>query len=77
MQAYHAGARVHSNAWGCSGTGNECNYYSLYAEALDRFVYLHPDFLPVVAAGNNGPSGHVMAPATCNELFLEPPLRHG
>ena len=105
MQAYHTGARVHSNAWGCSGIRNECNYYSKFAEEIDKFVYQNPDFLPVtilllhvsscawngaqfawlllglpfvyvvglsaqvVAAGNNGPSGTVMAPATC-ELSL-------
>ncbi|MGI5921809.1 MAG: S8 family serine peptidase, partial [Syntrophomonadaceae bacterium] len=48
--AYEAGVRVHVNGWG-SGT----NSYAANPAQIDNFVYRYPDFLPVFAAGNNGP----------------------
>lgn len=48
--AYDAGVRIHNNSWGAY-------VYARYAAnslQVDRFVYTHPDFLPVIAAGNDG-----------------------
>jgi hypothetical protein len=50
--AYNLGARVHSNSWG--GGSNE---YDTYCGNIDAFMWAHPDFLVVFAAGNSGPSG--------------------
>lgn len=48
--AYDAGVRVHNNSWGAF-------LHSRYGAAslqLDAFVHTHPDFLAIVAAGNDG-----------------------
>lgn len=50
QQAYDAGARVHNNSWG----GGERGAYDDYAEAVDRFMWEHKDFLILFAAGNDG-----------------------
>jgi hypothetical protein len=37
--AYDAGARVHSNSWGCKTTdsaGQNCNNYESQAQAIDK-----------------------------------------
>jgi hypothetical protein len=51
---YVAGARIHSASWGIP---NE-NRYTGFDRDIDRYLYDHPDFLFVVAAGNSG-SGNV------------------
>lgn len=48
--AYAAGARVHNNSWGAFLEAR----YGSNAVQVDRFVHEHPDFLPVIAAGNSG-----------------------
>ena len=48
--AYSAGVHVHINGWG----GGPNNYGNNTAQ-IDRFVRSYPDFLPIIAAGNNGP----------------------
>jgi subtilisin family serine protease len=48
--AYAKRARVHSNSWG----GGDPGAYDSQCEQLDRFVFEHPDFCVVVAAGNDG-----------------------
>jgi subtilisin family serine protease len=50
QQAYDAGARIHSNSWG----GGPFGAYDDYAEAVDRFMWEHKDFLILIAAGNDG-----------------------
>jgi serine protease AprX len=50
QDAYDARARVHSNSWG----GGDPGAYDSQCEQLDRFVWDHPDFCVVVAAGNDG-----------------------
>jgi hypothetical protein len=47
--AYSLGARIHSNSWG--GTDN---VYDSYCVDVDNFMWTHPDFLVVFAAGNSG-----------------------
>ncbi|GBF82113.1 S8 family serine peptidase [Aphanothece sacrum] len=49
-EAYHNGARIHSNSWG----GGEFGEYGRQSEQLDEFVWEHKDFLVLVAAGNDG-----------------------
>lgn len=49
-KAFEQGARIHCNAY---GSGSEAKYDSRCTQ-LDQFVWDHQDFLPVVAAGNEG-----------------------
>lgn len=50
QEAYEAGARIHNNSWG----GGDFGEYDSYAEAVDRFMWEHKDFLILFAAGNDG-----------------------
>jgi len=49
-QSYNAGARLHNDSWG----GGDFGEYDSYAEAVDRFMWEHKDFLILFAAGNDG-----------------------
>jgi hypothetical protein len=49
-QAYQLGTRIHSNSWGGGIPGD----YDAYCRQLDHFVWQHPDFCMLVAAGNEG-----------------------
>lgn len=48
--AYQQGARVHSNSWG----GGDPGAYDDQCQQLDQFVWDHPDFCILFAAGNDG-----------------------
>lgn len=48
--AYEAGVRVHVNGW-----GRKQNTYNSSAAQVDEFIFNHPDFLAIFAAGNSGP----------------------
>ncbi|MBO9656166.1 MAG: S8 family serine peptidase [Agrobacterium tumefaciens] len=48
--AYDAGVRIHNNSWGAYIQSR----YDSMALDIDEFVYSHPDFLPIIAAGNEG-----------------------
>src|SRR3989338_5225103 len=48
---YRDGARVHSNSWQYGLSQGE---YETHAAQLDEFVWEHPDFVAVFAAGNSG-----------------------
>lgn len=50
QEAYDEGVRVHNNSWGAFLHGR----YSSMSFDVDRFVHENPDFLPVIAAGNDG-----------------------
>lgn len=50
LQAYEAGARVHSNSWGGDGFGA----YDQQCNDLDLFVWDHKDMVIIFAAGNDG-----------------------
>ncbi len=54
QQAYDVGVRIHSNSWG----GGSFGAYDDFAEAVDRFMWEHKDFLVLVAAGNDGTDGN-------------------
>lgn len=49
--AYGAGARVHSNSWGYSGTAGSYTYSSVLA---DTYTWNHKDFTVLFSAGNDG-----------------------
>jgi hypothetical protein len=58
--SYDLGARVHSNSWGSTS-----NSYNGFCVDIDDFMWDHPDFLVVFAAGNSGSgSGTVGSPGT-------------
>jgi hypothetical protein len=62
--AYDKGARIHNNSWGDSDTPR--GDYSLHCQQVDLFVWEHPDYSVLFAAGNDGtdppPTGPVGAP---------------
>ena len=47
-----SGARVHSDSWGTDATA-----YDDMAWDFDAFTHANPDFLPLIAAGNDGADG--------------------
>ncbi|WP_440951726.1 PGF-pre-PGF domain-containing protein [Methanococcoides sp. FTZ1] len=61
QQAYDLGARVHSNSW---GNNNPSLYgaYTSYSEAVDQFMWEHPDFLILFSAGNSGAETNTTIP---------------
>ncbi|MBP5321849.1 MAG: S8 family serine peptidase [Kiritimatiellae bacterium] len=50
-QTYDLGCRIHSASW---GEPEAKGRYSTATRQIDRFVWAHPDFLPLFAAGNEG-----------------------
>lgn len=50
QEAYDKGVRIHNNSWGALAAG----LYTIDAHEVDQFVYEHPDFLIIIAAGNAG-----------------------
>lgn len=49
-EAYQEGARIHSNSW----SADTKSFYTFNSEEVDEYVHKNPDFLVVIAAGNNG-----------------------
>ncbi len=49
--AYAAGVRVHTNSW---GSARSVGVYDAMAQQVDQFMWDHPDFLIMFAAGNSG-----------------------
>jgi serine protease AprX len=73
--AYAAGARIHSNSW---GGGRNLGAYDAFAQQADDYMWKHPDFLLVFAAGNSGvdldkdgriDSGSVSSPGTAKNVL--------
>jgi len=52
-QAYDAGARIHTNSWGVPATQGG-TVYDGQSAAVDRFMWEHPDYTILFAAGNDG-----------------------
>ena len=50
LQAYQAGARIHTNSWG----GGDYGAYDEQSHDLDAFVWEHKDMVILFAAGNDG-----------------------
>ena len=72
--AYGKGARIHSNSWG----GGDPGAYDNQCQRLDNFVWEHPDFCVLFAAGNDGTDrnqdgvvdlGSVTAPGTAKNCI--------
>ncbi len=65
QQAYDQGARIHTNSWGDDENNPNGGLYSAGSEDADEFMWNHPDFLLLFAAGNSGPGPTtVISPAT-------------
>ena len=52
LDAYNAGARIHSNSWGGVGDGA----YDVLSYETDLFAWNNKDFVILFAAGNTGPN---------------------
>ena len=50
LEAYNWGSRVHSNSWGSPAAGE----YTSDSQAVDQFVWNHPDMVILFSAGNEG-----------------------
>src|SRR4051812_8415791 len=65
QQAYTQGARIHTNSWGDNENAFLQNNYSAACQDVDEFMFSHPDFLILFAAGNSGPrAASVGSPST-------------
>jgi fibronectin type 3 domain-containing protein len=65
QQAYTQGARIHTNSWGDNENAFVQNNYSAACQDVDEFMFSHPDFLILFAAGNSGPrAASVGSPST-------------
>src|SRR6266487_4655431 len=51
------GSYIHTNSWGSC-----CSDYIVEASETDDFVWTHPDFVVLYAAGNSGPSSSTINP---------------
>ncbi len=49
-EADSAGAQLHTNSWGANGG----SAYTTYSQDVDEYMWNHPDFLILFAAGNDG-----------------------
>ncbi|MBC7263475.1 MAG: S8 family serine peptidase [Chloroflexi bacterium] len=57
LQAYNAGARIHTNSWGGPTSMDPSNPYGGYTiedQQTDQFMWNHPDYLILFSAGNEG-----------------------
>jgi hypothetical protein len=68
--AYSLGARIHTNSWGSSIVDNSYRADSLQ---FDSIAYVHPDYLILFAASNDGEwsqyGATVGAPSTCKNCL--------
>jgi subtilisin family serine protease len=53
QQAYDLGARIHSNSWGVPYQQGG-NVYDAQSAQVDKFMWEHPDYTILFAAGNDG-----------------------
>lgn len=75
--ALQAGAFVHSNSWGCYNPTPDtdpyaCNTYNSRAHGIDAFTSANPQFLVLMAAGNDGANAFsktVTSPSTCKNCL--------
>lgn len=59
-------AYIHSGSWGSSQAGA----YTTQCVDMDKFVWEHPDFLPVFSAGNDGSNGGTIgSPAAAKNVL--------
>jgi hypothetical protein len=70
QQAFTQGARIHTNSWGDRENFNPQNTYTAACQDVDEFMFTHPDFLILFAAGNSGPgAGSVGSPSTAKNTI--------
>ncbi|HEX3765559.1 MAG TPA: S8 family serine peptidase [Kofleriaceae bacterium] len=69
-QAYAQGARIHTNSWGDNENAFVQNNYSAACQDVDEFMFSHPDFLILFAAGNSGPRGASVGSPSTNKNGL-------
>lgn len=70
QQAYDQGARIHTNSWGDRENASPQNTYTAACQDVDEFMWSHPDFLILFAAGNSGPSSEsVGSPSTAKNTI--------
>ncbi|MEM7586182.1 MAG: S8 family serine peptidase [Acidobacteriota bacterium] len=78
QQAYDQGARIHTNSWGDDENNPIQGLYSAGSEDADEFMWNHPDFLLVFAAGNSGPGPtSVGSPSTGKNVVAVGATRRG
>lgn len=78
QQAYDQGVRIHTNSWGDQENAFPSNIYSAGSEDADEFMWNHPDFLLLFAAGNSGPaSTTVLSPSTAKNVVSVGATRRG
>ncbi|HHN74645.1 MAG TPA: hypothetical protein ENK10_05385 [Acidobacteria bacterium] len=78
LQAYQQGARIHTNSWGDRENFSPPNIYSDGSADADAFMWEHPDFLLLFAAGNSGPGlDTVGSPATAKNVVAVGATAHG
>ena len=77
QQAYDQGARIHTNSWGDDENNPVGGLYSAGSEDADEFMWTHPDFLLLFAAGNAGPGGTVGSPSTGKNVISVGATRRG
>ncbi len=74
LESYNWGARIHTNSWGSDVSGD----YTTDSQNVDNFIWNHPDFTILFAAGNAGTDGNsdgyvdegsVGAPATAKNVI--------
>lgn len=66
LQAYDAGARIHSNSWGTRNSD-----YDPFTMNMDQFAYRHEDFLFVTGMGNSAAGigdGSIGSPSTGKDV---------
>ncbi|MDQ7089020.1 MAG: S8 family serine peptidase [Acidobacteriota bacterium] len=78
LQAYRQGARIHTNSWGDRENFSPPNIYSEGSADADAFMWEHPDFLLLFAAGNSGPGPNTVgSPATAKNVVAVGATAHG
>jgi hypothetical protein len=78
QQAYTQGARIHTNSWGDNENAFLQNNYSAACQDVDEFMFSHPDFLILFAAGNSGPrAASVGSPSTAKNGISVGATRRG
>ena len=70
QQTYSQGARIHSNSYGDNENATVQNDYSAASADVDEFMWSHPDFLVVFAAGNSGPGNNTVGTPSTNKNGL-------
>jgi hypothetical protein len=69
LQAWNAGARIHTNSWGADVNGQ----YTTESEQVDNFIWQHQDMVVLFAGGNagSGPGyyGQIGSPATAKNCL--------